>query len=470
MIDLCGLKPRFVGSLLGGVTVVALLAPRGALSTEIAVRLDATTFERPAGIVRTIVQIPKEFENTGFVLFDYDDKSIHREVEMAIGQLATPSLSAVVPTARDGMVARELVINNPGQGVQKPAVVLRTKLGSTELSEKLAEELGKKIGEVNAEELKKLFDGHVSWHDTPGKSTELRFGDRPVLRYMYEALDNSSKERRGETYKVYHHVFDPEGDRLLTKGPGGLFPHHRGLFYGFNRISYGDQKADVWHCNNGEWQAHVKVVSQDAGPLVGRHRVAIDWHGRDGKVFAKEERELTAYTKAEAGEANGAAADLPAGMMIDFTSRLTSQVGPLKLDGDPQHAGFQFRASQEVPDKTAKQTYYLRPDGKGAPGKFRNWPQNKDHENLPWNALSFVLGDQRYTVVYLDHPENPKPARYSERDYGRFGSYFVAELDDGKPLTVRYRIWVQRGELTVEQCEALSKAFVEPVKVSVEVR
>ncbi|MEX2186326.1 MAG: DUF6807 family protein [Pirellulales bacterium] len=312
--------------------------------------------------------------------------------------------------------------------------------------------------------------GRFSWSDTPGKSTELRFDDRPVLRYMYEAVDNSSKERRGETYKVYHHVFDPEGDRLLTKGPGGLFPHHRGLFYGFNKISYGDQKADIWHCNNGEWQAHVKVISLAAGLIFGRHRVAIDWHGRDGKVFAKEERELTAYTMADAQKAHRGAADLPAGTLIEFASRLTSQVGPLKLDGDPQHAGFQFRASQEVPDKTAKQTYYLRPDGKGEPGTFRNWPKDKAHENLPWNAMSFVLGDQRYTAVYLDHPKNPKPARYSERDYGRFGSYFVAELDEGKPLTVNYRIWIQRGEMTVEQCEALSKAFVEPAKVTVAVK
>ena len=30
-------------------------------------------------------------------------------------------------------------------------------------------------------------------------------------------------------------------------------------------------------------------------------------------------------------------------------------------------------------------------------------------------AISFVLGDQRYTGVYIDRPDNPKPARFSER-------------------------------------------------------
>ena len=77
------------------------------------------------------------------------------------------------------------------------------------------------------------------WSDKEGKSRELVFAERPVLRYMHERLDNSTPERRGETYKIYHHVFDPRGTKLVTKGPGGLFPHHRGLFYGFNRIQIG---------------------------------------------------------------------------------------------------------------------------------------------------------------------------------------------------------------------------------------
>jgi hypothetical protein len=74
--------------------------------------------------------------------------------------------------------------------------------------------------------------------------------------------------------------------------------------------------------------------------------------------------------------------------------------------------------------------------------------------------LSFVVDGQRYTVLYLDHPSNPKPSRYSERDYGRFGSYFVADVTKEQPLDVKYRIWVQPGEMTVKECEALSQQFI----------
>ena len=299
-----------------------------------------------------------------------------------------------------------------------------------------------------------------SWHNHPGKHSVLKIGKRPVLDYMYEQVDNSSEKRRGETYKVYHQVYDPSGEVIVTKGPGGLFPHHRGLFYGFNRISYGDgQKADTWHCKKNESIGHDATISVDVGPVIGRHRVALRWHGQDGEVFAREQREMTVY-------------NVEGGNMIEFASKLSSEVGPVRLDGDPQHAGFQFRASQHVPDHTKHLTYYVRPDGKGEPGKFRNWNHDvskRDEKtvDLPWNALSFVIGDQRYTCCYLDRPENPKEARFSERDYGRFGSYFEYDLDKDNDLELNYRIWLQNGEMTVDEVASRSDAFVLQPEISI---
>ena len=112
-------------------------------------------------------------------------------------------------------------------------------------------------------------------------------------------------------------------------------------------------------------------------------------------------------------------------------------------------------------EKNTKETYFLRPDGKGEKGKEINWdPKTKKGPvNLPWDAMSFVLGDKRYTVVYLDHPSNPKESRHSERDYGRMGSYFEYTLTKEKPLKVRYEIWLQEGEMTMPQASQLSRQF-----------
>jgi hypothetical protein len=280
---------------------------------------------------------------------------------------------------------------------------------------------------------------------------------------MYQAFDDSTLEKRFLTYKVFHHLFNPAGDRLVTNGPDGhspydskriKYPHHRGIFYGFNNCSYeGVPRADLWHCQGDNYQSHAGFVAQEAGPVVGRQQVAINWHGKGKEVFVTEVRELGVY-------------NLPGGQLVEFASQLTSKVGKVKLDGDPQHAGFQFRAHNEVADKTAGQTYYLRVDGKGAPGQTTNWPGDKKQVNLPWKAMSIVLGDTRYTAAYLDKPTNPKESRFSERDYARFGSYFVYQLEADKPLSVSYRLWFQEGEMTLEQVSALSTDFVEPPQVS----
>jgi hypothetical protein len=301
------------------------------------------------------------------------------------------------------------------------------------------------------------------WLDVPKDYILLTYDGKPVMKYMDQPIDESSKESREKTFKVYHHVFDPEGEQLITKGPGGLYTHHRGLFYGFQRITYngGKDHCNIWECPDA-FQSHEGVISSEAGPVLGRHLLKIDWHAEKTGIFAHEEREMTAY-------------HVPGGTMIDFVSTLRAADGPVHLDGDPQHAGFQFRAAQEVAAKTHLQTYYIRPSGNGKPGETINWdPKEKTHDprtiNLPWKGMSFVLGTQRYTAALLDRPDNPKEARFSERDYGRFGSYFVWDLSKDRPLTVHYRVWVQRGEMSGKQIAMLDNDFVDPVEVVVQMK
>ncbi len=279
-----------------------------------------------------------------------------------------------------------------------------------------------------------------------------------MLRYIHAPLDESSAKAREETFKVYHHVYDPTGKRLITKGPGGLYTHHRGLFYGFKTTSYGKNTVDIWHCPppgkpNEAHQAHRDVRLRWAGPVLGRHRLDIDWNGVGKKTFATEQRELTVY-------------NVPGGTLIEFSSLLTPTGEPVELDGDPQHAGFHFRADNEVADKKVqKETIFIRPGGIGKPGVEKNWPKDEEQVNLPWLGMSFVLGGKRYTAAYLDNPSNPKEARFSERIYGRFGSYFVATATREKPLLVNYRVWLQEGQMSMDDIAAKSRAFVEPVVV-----
>jgi len=297
-----------------------------------------------------------------------------------------------------------------------------------------------------------LQAGDFSWHDTAGKHLDLKYKEIPVARYQYEPIDESTPERRDETYKPFHHIYDPAGKEFITKGAGGKFPHHRGIYFGFSKCSYTDAAGkefaniDTWHCKKAH-QVHRKLVSSTADGQQAAMTSEIGWIDNEGVEFASEQRTLTfAYNDKK-------------DLVVGFRSVVTPKVPKMKVDGDPQHAGFHFRASNEVAEKNEKETYYIRPvTGIGKKGETINWSAKDDTEatrDLPWKALSFLTGGARYTVAYIDSPKNPKPARFSERPYGRFGSYFVKEITPAEPLQVQYKLVIRSGEMTPEEIAAI---------------
>src|SRR5262249_46857690 len=149
------------------------------------------------------------------------------------------------------------------------------------------------------------------WQAVSSHVVELRFGKRAVARYVYEPLDETSEERRMSTALVFHHLFDPQGNRLLTKGYGGNYPHHPGGFYGFRDVTYeGGKHCNVWAGKPGNgYQAHESVLATAGGPVLGRHRVALAWRGPNKELFAREEREITVY-------------NVHQGVLVELASRL----------------------------------------------------------------------------------------------------------------------------------------------------
>ena len=289
-----------------------------------------------------------------------------------------------------------------------------------------------------------------SWHTQAGEYTDLRFGNKNVVRYVFERMKPDDRER---TYKPFHHVFQSDGKGFLTKGPGGKFTHHRGIYYGFSKCSALNKEGskvsvDTWHCKRG-YQTHEKIIKQQASGKNASHKVEIAWRVDDGTVFAIETRSLS-FSFHKDGS-----------LIIDFNSILKTKQESVTLDGDPQHAGFQFRASNEVAESSANNTYYIRPnEGRDKNGATKNWPQNKEMTNIPWKAQSVVLNNDRYTTVYIDHPKNPKPSFYSERNYGRFGSYFRYTLTPTQPLTINYRLVIAKAERDEKECFDLHSEFI----------
>lgn len=300
-----------------------------------------------------------------------------------------------------------------------------------------------------------------AWKDSSKgkvKSMDLMLGKRPVLRYMHTPFDKNDIET---TKKPFHHAFAPDGSRTITQGLNGKpYPHHRGLYFGYNKckipgLTY---NVDTWHAHKGEHQIHKKVIREITGPVVGGHVLKIHWCDRRAQPFAEETRTLLAYR-----QSNG-------NLLIEFATSLKSLRGDVKLDGDPQHAGVQFRAYKDVATNE-KETRYLRPakwadldtDKQYNPGKNNEPTRQKD---LPWNALQFSLDGQGFTVAYLTSPKNPDNALFSERLYGRFGEFFKWDLRRDNPLAARYRWWISDTRSTNrEQVEGRYQDLACPAEV-----
>jgi Methane oxygenase PmoA len=277
-----------------------------------------------------------------------------------------------------------------------------------------------------------------AWVDQPNEGTaDLLYDGKPVLRYMY-AFDRSTPKRAQETFKVYHHVFGPGTNDLITNGPSGLYPHHRGLFVGWRQTRFDGGEIDSWHCTKGAHQRHVRFTDKTADAHAASMEAAIAWNDGDGRAVIHEIRRVRVMNVGPPG-------GLPA-WQIDWTSRLESQRGKIELGGDRQHAGFQFRAAQSVAD--TKSATFIRPKGFPEQPTAYEVEDRKDPNkfiDLGWLAMSYTINGKPYTVTYFEDPSLPKPSRFSERPYGRFGAYFKTTLTLAEPLTMHYRLIVTAG-------------------------
>jgi len=298
--------------------------------------------------------------------------------------------------------------------------------------------------------------GGFSWRDTEGKYLDLLLDGRKVTRYMY-AHDTSTEQSTFETYKPFLHVYDADGN-LLTNGPDGStpylknairYPHHRGIMVGWNKLTFEGRRYDLWHMKEVH-QVHQKIEELTAGADKAMSTVRIDWNAPDGKPILVEHRRTIVHRSSD-----------PTVVVLDFLSELRAVRGDVFLDGDPEHAGVQYRAHNDVHtgSKEGKATYLFHKDG----------IDPKKDRDLPWVAMSYGLDSGRYVVQHMNHPDNPKPTIYSAyRDYGRFGAFFKKEIPQDTSLTLRYRIIVSRGDMPDRQTLAERySAYVDTPKAGV---
>src|SRR4051812_23707241 len=136
-------------------------------------------------------------------------------------------------------------------------------------------------------------DGGFELKDTASDHLDVLMDGKVVARYMY-AHDTSTKERRLETYKPYLHVMDAEGKEPITQGAGGKqFPHHRGIYIGWQQMNVGGTKYNFWEMGSGDI-VHTKFSEQKADANSATFTSLTRWvPNKSDTAVIEEERMMT---------------------------------------------------------------------------------------------------------------------------------------------------------------------------------
>lgn len=255
--------------------------------------------------------------------------------------------------------------------------------------------------------------------DGPGTAFDVLHDGKPAARLIF-----------GDgQMKPFLHLLGMDGELLTNPGidaegnEAGRFPHHRGIFIGWNQIRSELGNDDLWHLRRKESKevtdVRVAELTDDHAEIV----VDVVWRSSNNddsgdNALIRETRTLRISKPSEAT------------LVVDASFTLIA-ARDLRLDGDLQHAGIHFRAHRDVDQRRGETVYFWDPEVDAGGGRIVN-------PEMRWCRFIYPIGDRWYTTIQLNAPGNPTE-ELSWRDYGRFGFFFKREMAKDESFTVRYR-------------------------------
>ncbi|MPY91024.1 MAG: hypothetical protein GEU99_24315 [Luteitalea sp.] len=283
-----------------------------------------------------------------------------------------------------------------------------------------------------------------------GDRLKLLEGDRPVLVYNhgFQLAPGAPEEVRRSTY--VHPIYDLDGREVSDDFAPDHY-HHRGLSWMWPRVTIRDTQYDLWHIK-GLRQVFEKWLGQEAGSVCATLGVKNAWRLADRKVM-DEWVWLRVFRAGEHGRA------------IDV--RLTWQaLEPVQIRGQVEagYGGLVLRLANR------QGTRLMTPAGLQA--------KDTNLQPLAWADESgrFDRSGEVSGVAIFQHEGNPGfPAGWTLRGSDKYGFLGVAwpglepvTLEPQRALTLRFRVWVHRGDASAGQVEAAYAAFSESPNVTVE--
>jgi len=266
------------------------------------------------------------------------------------------------------------------------------------------------------------------WSEQPGGKLALAEAGKPVLVFNHGLQLKEGVKEQFRRADYFHPIYDLDGVVITDDFPKDHF-HHRGLFWGWPEVTVGGKTYDPWACV-GMQQRFKRWLAREARPDCAVLGVENGWFIGEESVI-RETVEARIHRRTDTGRA------------LDVTVTLEAEKEPVSMSGRHEankgYGGFTLRYA---PRRDASITL---PTGR----------IEKDAVQVksPWADYSakFGTGDAVSGVAIFDHPKNPNhPTTWLTRYYGVLNPTWPAletvELVRGKPVTLRYRLWIHRGD------------------------
>ena len=273
-------------------------------------------------------------------------------------------------------------------------------------------------------------------------------GDDKVLFYQRTPKSLDGKwERAG----YVHPLYDLEGNVLSEDFPED-HRHHRGIFWAWHQVLVGDKPAgDGWAIVDMAWEVTGVEPLPQQPDAVGI-QASVIWKSKrlqndNGGPLAVVREETTI-------RAHRAAKDV---RLIDFEIRLVALVDELRIGGSEDEKGYGgFSTRVRLPNDVQ---FISRL------GKLE--PQFGPVEGGPWlDCVASYTGDGHPSgVAILSHPTLPgypqpwilRSSRSMQNP--QFPGREAVAIPRDKPLVLRYRLAVHRGDSEHAGIEALQREF-----------
>lgn len=273
---------------------------------------------------------------------------------------------------------------------------------------------------------------------------------RGVLTFVRGAVLAAGVQGRYRRCGYLHPVYDLDGAVLTDDFPRD-HPHHRGLSWAWPRVEYVGHRYDMWHIADLK-RRFKKVLHREAGPVCAVLRVANEWVLKDHAAVD----ELIEFCVWRAGEV---------GRAVDVFLTLTARDRPVVIGGrlteSKGYGGFNVRFAPR------RDTVLFGPNGRQ--------PDVVNRVPMAWSDLAarFVAGSDRVSgLAIFEGPDNPGfPSGWSNRTYGYLNPAWPGlgkhQLVQGRPLRLRYRVWIHRGDAIAGKAVQAQKVFASPPAASV---